>query len=85
MSPTSRYGLAILLFLAPAARAQDAPEQLLPAGTQVYFRWDGLDAHRQAYARTALGRIMEGDTGTTHVQHSPRPQAETRAEPQRFP
>jgi hypothetical protein len=56
--------LALLLFLAPAARAQDAPEQLLPAGTQLYFRWDGLDAHRPAYARTALGRIMAGDTGT---------------------
>ena len=28
--------------------AQGAPEQLLPAGTQVYLRWDGIDSHRAA-------------------------------------
>jgi hypothetical protein len=49
--------------MVPAVRAQDAPEQLLPAGTQIYVRWDGIDAHRPAYAKTALGKMMAGDTG----------------------
>src|SRR5262245_55516976 len=62
---------ALLLALAPAARAADEPrpgpggppEQLLPAGTQIYLRWDGLAAHRAAYEKTALGQMMRGDTG----------------------
>jgi hypothetical protein len=60
-----RYALALLLLLTPgvARAAEEAPEQLLPAGTQVYLRWDGVDAHRAAYAKTALGKMMQGDTG----------------------
>jgi hypothetical protein len=62
---------ALLLALAPAARAADEPrpqpggppEQLLPAGTQIYLRWDGLAAHRASYEKTALGQMMKGDTG----------------------
>jgi len=59
-----RLALALLLALAPAAaRAEDAPERLLPAGTQLYVRWDGIDAHRAAYAQTGLGKMLAGDTG----------------------
>jgi hypothetical protein len=61
-----RIALALLLALAPAAaaaRAEDAPERLLPAGTQLYVRWDGIDAHRAAYAQTGIGKMMAGDTG----------------------
>ncbi|HZY85312.1 MAG TPA: hypothetical protein VFE78_10810 [Gemmataceae bacterium] len=63
MSP--RFALALLLSVAPAAavRAEDAPERLLPAGTQLYVRWDGIDAHRAAYAQTGVGKMMSGDTG----------------------
>ena len=39
------------------------PEQLLPATTQVYLRWDGVDAHRASYEKTGLGQMMNGDTG----------------------
>jgi len=56
----------LVLFLCTAsglARAQDIPENLLPAGTQVYARWDGVDAHRAAYLQTALGKMLQGDTG----------------------
>jgi hypothetical protein len=53
----------VLLLCAGAARAQDAPEALLPATTQVYLRWDGVEAHRAAYEKTALGKMMQGDTG----------------------
>jgi hypothetical protein len=52
-----------VLLLAQACQAQEAPEDLLPTGTQVYLRWDGVDAHRAAYAQTAVGRMMAGDTG----------------------
>jgi hypothetical protein len=61
---TPRTGFALLLLLLPAlVRAQDAPEALLPATTQVYLRWDGVEAHRPAYAKSALGQMMQGDTG----------------------
>ncbi len=43
--------------------AEETPEQLLPAATQVYLRWDGVEAHRAAYDKSALGRMMQGDTG----------------------
>jgi hypothetical protein len=53
----------VLLLLAGTARAQEAPEALLPAATQVYFRWDGVEAHRAAYDKTAVAKMMKGDTG----------------------
>ena len=61
----SRLALALLLALAPATAsgASDAPERLLPAGTQLYVRWDGIEAHRAAYAQTGVGKMMAGDTG----------------------
>src|SRR5262245_35428610 len=60
-----RIVAALLLLLCPSVSlAQEAPERLLPAGTQVYLRWDGVEAHRAAYAQTALGQTLQGDTGT---------------------
>jgi hypothetical protein len=59
-----RSGVLCLLLLFPAlSRAQQEPEDLLPVGTQVYLRWDGIDAHRTAYSQTALGKMLQGDTG----------------------
>ncbi len=57
---------ALLVLLAPlAGRAQDVPpEQLLPGTTQVYLRWDGYPAHAAAYNKTALGKMLSGDTGS---------------------
>jgi len=55
--------LACGLFVPEFARGQSAPEDLLPATTQAYFRWDGIEKHRAAYAKTALGRILKGDMG----------------------
>ncbi len=59
------HGLALLLVLVPGAirAAEDTPEQLLPATTQIFLRWDGIDAHQAAYSRTSLGQMMSGDTG----------------------
>ena len=59
-----RLALAVLIFGAPAlGRAAEPPERLLSAGTQIYLRWDGIDAHRMAYESTALGKIVQGDMG----------------------
>lgn len=53
----------VLLLSGLRSAAEDVPERLLPASTQIYLRWDGVDAHRTAYAKTSLGRMMKGDTG----------------------
>src|SRR5262245_2335378 len=59
-----RLALAVLIFGAPAlGQAAEPPERLLSAGTQIYLRWDGIDAHRMAYESTALGKIVQGDMG----------------------
>jgi hypothetical protein len=59
-----RFGLAACLLLVPhVARAQQAPERLLSAGTQIYLRWDGLEGHRAAFEKSALGKTLHGDTG----------------------
>src|SRR5262245_8387535 len=55
--------LAALLAVPAWAVAQDAPEKLLPAGTQLYLRWDGLQAHQADYEKLALGKMLQGDTG----------------------
>src|SRR6476620_10012191 len=53
-----------LLLLTPGLTwAQNVPERLLPAGSQIYLRWDGIEKHRAAYDKTALGKMMKGDTG----------------------
>jgi hypothetical protein len=52
-----------LLIVPSLAWAQTGPDRLLPAGSQVYFRWDGFNAQRSAYEKTAVGQMMKGDTG----------------------
>ena len=59
-----RAAFALLLLLLPVlAQAEEVPEHLLPATTQVYLRWDGVDAHRVSYGKSGLGKMMQGDTG----------------------
>ena len=60
------HALAFVLLLLPGlSRAgEDVPERLLPASTQIYLRWDGIEAHKAAYAKTGLGQMMKGDTGS---------------------
>src|SRR5262245_37584476 len=53
----------VFLFLPSLASAQNVPERLLSDKTQVYLRWDGLDAHRAAFDKTALAKILQGDMG----------------------
>src|SRR5262245_5803141 len=50
--------------VAPAARGADVPPDTLPPPTtQIYSRWDGVAAHKDAYARSARGQMLAGDTG----------------------
>jgi hypothetical protein len=59
-----RIALAFVLFCLPGlARAQKAPERLLAEKAQIYFRWDGIEPHRAAFDKTAVGQILKGDTG----------------------
>jgi hypothetical protein len=61
-----RHCAALLLAVAvvPALRADDAPEHLLPAGAQLFVRFDGISAHEAAYKRSSFGQMMQGDAGT---------------------
>ena len=40
--------LAFVLLLLPGlcGAAEDVPERLLSPSTQIYLRWDGVDAHK---------------------------------------
>src|SRR5438105_8166056 len=53
----------LLTLLAPNGWSQPASDKLLPRGAQLYFRFDGLDRHREEFRQTALGKMMRGDTG----------------------
>jgi hypothetical protein len=57
------HALLLALVLPACTQAQDKPEALLPGTTQLYLRWDGVDAHALDYARTAMGKLLAGDTG----------------------
>lgn len=48
--------------VAGTARAQ-APERLVPAGSQVFLQIDPADKTRAAYDRTAYAKMMNGETG----------------------
>lgn len=59
-----RMVLGFLLVFAPtAAWAQTIQENYLPPKSQFYFRWDGMDMHRADFDKTAVGKMMKGDTG----------------------
>jgi hypothetical protein len=63
LSMRNRLVLCLFVFVLPGVGRTQEPEQLLSAGTQLYVRWDGIEAHRPAYEKTALGKMMKGDTG----------------------
>jgi hypothetical protein len=59
--------LVALAFASPCfaadAPADPAPEKLLPASTQLFVKWDGIAAHRDAYKNSFWGDLMAGPTG----------------------
>jgi hypothetical protein len=59
-----RFGLLLLVLGLPGvARAQETPDRLLPPGSQLFLHWDGFDKHQEAYGKTAIAKMMKGDTG----------------------
>ena len=55
-----------LSFSGPAARAQEkvkSPEAYLSADSIFYLHYDGSVAHRAAYDKTALAKVMKEDLG----------------------
>jgi hypothetical protein len=67
--------LAFLVFVSPSPllpfspsgsdvwAAERAPENLLPSTTQIYARWDGFTAHKDAYRNSARGKMFSGEAG----------------------
>jgi len=59
-----RMVLGLLFALLPTVGwAQTAQENYLPTKSQIYFRWDGMQTHRADFNKTAVGKMMQGDTG----------------------
>ncbi len=58
-----RMVLGLLFVLVPTAAWAQAQEKYLPAKSQLYFRFDGMQTHQAAFDQTAMGKMMKGDTG----------------------
>lgn len=59
-----RMVLGLIVVLLPSlVHAQSVQENYLPSKTQLYFRWDGMEQHKAAYSKTAVGKMMQGETG----------------------
>jgi hypothetical protein len=57
-------GLLLLVPVTAWAQAPNkSPESLLAEDTLLYFRFDGVELHRQAYDQTAFGELMKGELG----------------------
>ena len=54
----------VILTLPQMASAQVAPESLLPAKSQLYFHFEGMEKHKKNYEKTAFAKMMAGDMGT---------------------
>ena len=61
------FALFALALASPAfaadAPADTPPEKLLASSTQLYVRWDGIPAHKEAYKNSFWGGLMAGPTG----------------------
>ena len=44
----------LLIVLAAPVRAQEPPEKLLSPTTQLFIKWDGVTAHKDAYKASAI-------------------------------
>jgi len=53
----------IVLAYSSAVWAQSGPDAYLPANSQVYLSWDGVEPHRDAFRKSAVGKTLQGDTG----------------------
>ena len=68
-----RCALVLVVLLAPGvARAQEKLDNLLPAGSQVYLRWDGVTAHKADAEKLAVMKMWKGETGAHRVRYERR-------------
>jgi hypothetical protein len=58
-----RIVLGLFVVMLPGVAGAQTPESYLPAKSQLYFRWDGMKTHREAFDKTAIGLTMKGETG----------------------
>ena len=58
-----RIALAMLVAWLPGVSLLQAQEHILPPKSQLYFRFDGMSKHQEAFDKTALGKTLKGDTG----------------------
>ncbi len=59
-----RFASILLVLVVPSwCWAQEGPEAFLPAKSQVFFHWQGFKGHEEAYAKTAIAKMMDGDMG----------------------
>jgi len=72
-----RFAWLLAVLIAPSlVHAQVGSEKYLPSGSQLFWQWDGVNAHKDTIAKTAFGQTLAGDTGTflkaawTHTRQS---------------
>lgn len=58
-----RMILGLILALTPSVAFAQIQENYLPAKSQLYFRFDGMKKHKADYDKTAVGKMMQGETG----------------------
>src|SRR5687768_6621965 len=52
-----------LMVFSGVSSAQGVPERHLPAGSQIFLRWDGMEKNRAAFEKTAVGKMLKDGTG----------------------
>ncbi len=58
-----RMVLGLCLALLPSVAWAQSQENYLPGKSQLYFRFDGMKMHQATYDKTAVGKMMQGETG----------------------
>jgi hypothetical protein len=59
-----RYALVLVALIVPGVcRAQEKLDHLLPGGSQLYLRWDGVEAHKADAEKLAVMKMWKGETG----------------------
>ncbi len=59
-----RVGLVLVALMVPGVtQAQDKLDHLLPAGSQIYIHWDGVEAHKADADKLAVMKMWKGETG----------------------
>jgi hypothetical protein len=58
-----RIVLGLLFAMLPGVALAQGQENFLPPKSQLYFRFDGMEKHQATYDKTAVGKMMQGETG----------------------